>query len=101
MVASYEEFAAQQRAEHLNPFNRWCAVVAWYGLAPASAVMAVLGRPRAGAALFALSQLVIVAGHVVEGNLLEQGRITVRHPIRVLRADLAVANDTLKSALRS
>jgi hypothetical protein len=101
MVGSYEEFAAQQRAEHLNSFNRWCAVVAWYCLAPAGAVTAVLGRPRAGATLFALSQVVIVAGHIVEGNLLEQTRITARHPIRVLRADLAVANATIKDALRS
>jgi hypothetical protein len=101
MVATYGEFAAQQRAEHLNPFNRWCAVVAWYGLALPGAVTAVVGRPRAGATLFALSQVVIAAGHIVEGNVLEQTRITARHPIWVLRADLAVANDTLKSALRA
>jgi hypothetical protein len=101
MVASYEEFATQQRAAHLNPFNRWCAVVAWYGLALAGAVAAALGRPRAGATLFAVSQVVIVAGHLVEGNLLEQTRITARHPFRVLRADLAVANATIKDALKS
>jgi hypothetical protein len=101
MVASYEEFAAQQRAEHLNPFNRWGAVVAWYGLAIPGAITAALGRPKAGAALFALSQVVIGAGHIVEGNVVDQTRITVRHPIWVLRADLAVANDTIKSALRS
>jgi hypothetical protein len=45
--------------------------------------------------------VVIAAGHIVEGNVLEQTRITARHPIWVLRADLAVANDTLKSALRA
>jgi len=101
MASSYEEFAAQQRAEHLNPFNRWSAVVAWYGLAIPGAVTAALGRPRAGVALFALSQLVIIAGHMVEGNVVDQTRVTVHHPIRVLRADLAVANDTLKSTLRA
>ncbi len=101
MVASYQEFAAQQQAEHVNPFNRWCAVVAWYGLALPGAVTAAIGRPRAGATLFALSQLVIAAGHIVEGNVVEQSRITARHPIRVLRADLAVANATIKDALKS
>jgi cytochrome c-type biogenesis protein CcmE len=50
-----------------------------------------LGKPKAGAALFALSQAVIVAGHIPEGNLLEQTRITARHPIWALRADIAVA----------
>jgi hypothetical protein len=101
MVASYEEFAASQRAEHLNPFNRWCAVVGWYLLALPAAATAVLGKPKAGAALFALSQAVIVAGHIPEGNLLEQTRITARHPIWTLRADIAVANATIKGAFRS
>jgi hypothetical protein len=101
MVASYEEFAAQQRAEHLNPFNRWSAVVGWYLLALPAAATAVLGKPKAGAALFALSQAVIVAGHIPEGNLLEQTRITARHPIWALRADIAVANATIIGALRS
>jgi hypothetical protein len=95
MVASYEEFAAQQRAEHLNPFNRW------YLLALPAAATAVLGKPKAGAALFALSQAVIVAGHIPEGNVLEQTRITARHPIWALRADIAVANATIIGALRS
>ena len=96
MVASYEEFVARQRTEHLNPFNRWCAVTSWYFLALPAAVAAVLGRRKAGAALFALSQLVIVAGHIAEGNLLEQGRITIRHPIWVARADVAIATATIK-----
>jgi hypothetical protein len=95
MVATYGEFAAQQRAEHLNPFNRWSAVFAWYFLALPAAVTAVLGRPKAGATLFALSQVAIVAGHIVEGNLLEQTRITARHPIWVARADVAIANETI------
>jgi hypothetical protein len=95
MVASYEEFAAGQRAEHLNPFNRWSAVVSWYFLALPAAVAALLGRRKAGAVLFALSQMVIVAGHIAEGNLVEQGRITARHPIWVARADVAIANETI------
>jgi|SRR5215208_2733646 len=95
MVATYEEFAAQQRAEHLNPFNRWCAVVAWYLLALPAAITAVLGRPKAGATLFGLSQVAIAVGHSAEGNLLEQTRITARHPIWVLRADVSIANETI------
>jgi hypothetical protein len=100
MVVSYAEFAAQQRAEHLNPFNRWCAVVAWYGLAVPGAVTAALGRPRGGATLFALSQVVIGVGHIVEGNVVQQTAISARHPIRVLRADLAVANETIMGLVR-
>jgi hypothetical protein len=94
MVATYEEFAAQQRAEHLNPFNRWCAVVGNY-LPLAAAVTAVLGRPKAGATLFALSSVAIAAGHIVEGNLVEQTRVTARHPIWGVRADVAIANETI------
>jgi hypothetical protein len=45
--------------------------------------------------------VVIGAGHIVEGNVVEQSRITARHPIWVLRADLAVANATIKDALKS
>jgi hypothetical protein len=100
MVANYEEFAVQQRSEHLNPITRWSAVVAWYGLALPAAATAVLGRPKAGAALFALSQVAIAAGHIVEGNLLEQTRVTALHPIWVLRADLAIANETVLGLVR-
>ena len=99
MVATYEEFAAQQRAEHLNPFNRWCAVVGNY-LTFAAAFAALAGRRRAGATLFVLSQMAIAAGHIVEGNLLEQTRVTARHPIWVVRADVAVANDTIMGLVR-
>jgi hypothetical protein len=95
MVATYKEFADQQRAEHLNPFNRWSAVVTWYLLTLPAVVAAVLGRRKAGAALFALSQVAIAAGHIVEGNLLDQTRITLRHPIWVARADIAIANETI------
>jgi hypothetical protein len=99
MVATYEEFAAQQRAEHLNPFNRWCAVVGNY-LVFAAAFAALSGRRRAGATLFALSQVAIGAGHIVEGNLLEQTRVTARHPIWVVRADVGIANDTIMGLVR-
>ena len=99
MVTSYEEFAAQQRAEHLNPFNRWCAVVGNY-LAFAAAFAALSGRRRAGATLFALSQVALAAGHLAEGNLLEQTRVTARHPIWVGRADVAIANETIMGLVR-
>jgi hypothetical protein len=100
MAATYKEFADRQRAEHLNPFNRWSAVVAWYLLTLPAAVAVVLGRRKAGATLFALSQVAIGAGHIVEGNLREQTRITVRHPIWVARADIAIANETMMSSVR-
>ena len=100
MAASYEEYLAGQLTEHLNPFNRWCAVVGNYG-SLAGAVMAVLGRRRAGATLFALGQLVIVAGHVVEGNVAPQIPVVTAHPIWALRADFAVANATIRDTLRS
>ena len=99
MAASYEEFAAQQRAEHLNPFNRWCAVVGNYG-SLAAVIPAVFGRPRAAAEMFALAQLVIVAGHVVEGNLFPQGPVVARHPLWALRADIAIANETITGLVR-
>jgi hypothetical protein len=100
MAATYKEFADRQRAEHLNPFNRWSAVVTWYLLTLPAAVAVVLGRRKAGATLFALSQVAIGAGHIVEGNLREQTRITVRHPIWVARADIAIANETIMSSVR-
>jgi hypothetical protein len=99
MVASYEEFAAQHRT-HLNPINRWCAVVG-NGLPLAAAVAALMGRPRAGATLFALANATLAAGHVVEGNRLRDTRDTLRHPLWAVRADVAVANATIMDALRS
>jgi hypothetical protein len=100
MVASYEEFAAQHRTRHLNPINRWCAVVG-NCLPLAAAVAALMGRPRAGATLFALANATLAAGHVVEGNLLRDTRDTLRHPLWAVRADVAVANATIMDALRS
>jgi hypothetical protein len=100
MVATYKEFADQQRAEHLNSFNRWSAVVTWYLLTFPAAIAAVLGRRKEGATLFALSQVAVAAGHIVEGNLVDQTRITVRHPIWVARADIAIANETIMGLLR-
>jgi len=61
MVATYQEFAARHRTQHLNPVNRSCAVVANY-LAPVAVITAVLGRPKAGAALFAFANLALVTG---------------------------------------
>jgi hypothetical protein len=95
VAATYAEFADLQRAEHLNPFTRWSAVVGWYFLTLPAAFMAVAGRPKLGATLFALSQVALVAGHIPEGNVLEQTRISARHPIWVARADIGIANETI------
>lgn len=50
--------------------------------------------------MFALAQLVIVAGHVVEGNLFLQGPVVARHPLWALRADIAIANETITGLVR-
>jgi hypothetical protein len=100
MVTSYEQFAAQQRAEHLNPFNRWCAVVGNY-LVFAAAFAALSGRRRAGAALFGISSVAITAGHLAEGNFVEQSRVFARHPIWSVRSDVAIANETIMGLRRS
>ena len=94
MVASYDEFATEHRAEHLNPFNRWCAVVGNY-LPVVGAVGMLLGRRRAGAALVGLGTAILALGHVVEGNLPRSLRDLARHPIWAVRADFAVARQTI------
>jgi hypothetical protein len=94
MVASYSEFAAEHQAEHLTPFNRWCAVIGNYLTIP-SAVAALLGRPKTAAALFGLAAVVLGAGHVVEGNFPRSIRDLARHPIWSVRADFAVARATI------
>jgi hypothetical protein len=98
MGASYEEFAAQHRTQHLTPFNRWCAVVG-NSLVPVAVVTALTGRLRAGAAIFALANATVVAGHVAEGNLPRASRDLLQHPIWAVRADVAVATATIRSAL--
>jgi hypothetical protein len=100
VVASYEEFAAEHQAQHLSPFIRWSAVVGDYLLVPAAAAL-LLGRPRVAAAFFGLGSASLAAGHVYEGNLLPGLRDLARHPIWGTRADFAVANATIMSALRS
>ena len=100
MVASYEEFAAEHRAQHVSSFIRWSAVVGDYALVPA-AVALLLGRPRVAAAFVGLGSASLAAGHVYEGNLLPGLRDLARHPIWGTRADFAVANATIVSALRS
>jgi hypothetical protein len=97
MGASYTEFAAQHRAEHLTPFNRWCAVIGNY-LALPTAVAALLGRPKIAAALFGLGTVILGAGHVVEGNLARSLGDLARHPIWSVRADFAVARATIMGA---
>jgi hypothetical protein len=94
MVASYDEFAAEHRAEHLKPFNRWCAVVE-NGLAITGALAMVLGRRKAGVALIGLGSAMGGVGHVVEGNLPRALHDAARHPIWSVRADFAVARATI------
>ncbi|WP_029115792.1 hypothetical protein [Mycobacterium sp. URHB0044] len=95
MAASYDEFAAEHRGEHLTAFNRWCAVIGNYSNVP-TAIALVSGRPRVAAGIFAAGSMVLVAGHAVEGNLAQSLRMLSAHPVWSVRADLAVANATLK-----
>jgi hypothetical protein len=97
MAASYSEFAAEHRAEHLTPFNRWCAVVGNYLTIP-SVIAALSGRPKTGAALFGLANVVLIAGHAVEGNVPRAVRDTVRHPVWSVRADFSLATATIMRA---
>jgi hypothetical protein len=94
MGASYDEFAAEHRGEHLSPFNCWCAV-AGNSLGLVGAVSAMVGRHKAGAALFALGSAILAVGHVTEGNLPRSLTMTARHPIWAVRADFAVARATI------
>jgi hypothetical protein len=94
MVASYEEFAADHRGDHLDPFNRWCAV-AGNSLAVVAAVSLLVGRPKVGAASFGLGTAILVAGHLVEGNLIQSSSKLARHPIWGTRADFALARDAI------
>jgi hypothetical protein len=100
MVASYEEFAAEHRGEHLTAINRWSCVIGNYSTVPA-AVALLLGRPRVGAAIFGLGSTILVAGHLAEGNLPRSLSMLATHPIWSARADFAVANATIMGALRS
>ena len=100
MISSYREFLAEHGAEHLNPVNRWCAVVG-NPLWVVGSVLMPLGRRRSGAALAASGLAIVIAGHVVEGNLLRNVRIFYRHPIWSLRADFAGARETIMGSTRS
>ena len=94
VVAAYEEFAAEHRAEHLTPFNRGCVVVG-NSLSVVGAASMLLGRWRGGSALLGLAAAILGAGHVAEGNLPRSLRDLARHPIWSTRADFAVARDTI------
>jgi hypothetical protein len=100
MAATYEEFAEQQRAEHLHPVTRWGAVIGWHGLTTAAAVAALSGRVKTGAVLAGLGQVVIAAAHLAEGNLWEQTLVVYRHPVWAGRADVAIANETIMGLVR-
>jgi hypothetical protein len=100
MAASYEEFAAEHRAEHHSAFIRWTTVIGNYSNVP-TAVALVLGRRRTAATIFGLGTAALVLGHAAEGNLARAGRDLVRHPIWSVRADVAVANATLRHAIAS
>ena len=95
MIASYREFIAEHGAEHLHPFNRWCAAVG-NPLSVVGPVLMLLGRRKSGAALAALGLAVVISGHVAEGNLPRNIRVFFRHPIWSLRADFAVARETIR-----
>jgi hypothetical protein len=94
MVATYDEFAAEHRAEHLKPFNRWCAVVG-NPLSVVGGASMLLGHRRGGAALAGSGLAILGAGHIAEGNLPRSLRDLARHPIWSVRADLALARDTI------
>lgn len=100
MVASYEEFAAEHRAEHLTAFNRWCAVIGNYSNVP-TAIALLSGRRRLAATSFGLGTAILLAGHIAEGNLPRSIQDIVRHPIWATRADVALANATVRNALKS
>ncbi len=95
---SYGEFCAQRYAEHVNPFNRWCAVIANY-LPPLAVAAAVVGRWKVGASIFAVANAALIAGHLVEGNLRQELGAFVSHPLWAVRSDVAVANATVREAL--
>jgi hypothetical protein len=99
VASSYEQFAAEHRAQHLHPFNRWCAV-GNYLLVPAGVAL-LLRRPKPAAVLFGTSAAITAAGHIVEGNLPRNLEILVRHPIWAARADFAIANETIMRAVKS
>jgi hypothetical protein len=67
MVASYEEFAAEHRGEHLTAFNRWSAVLGNYSTIP-TAIALLSGRPRLAAGIFASGTAILLAGHIAEGG---------------------------------
>jgi hypothetical protein len=94
MVASYDEFEAEHHAEHLTPFNRWCATVG-NPLSVVGPVVMLLGRRKTGAALAGSGLAILVAGHVVERNLPRSLRDLARHPIWSVRADFDVARLTI------
>ena len=94
MVASYAEFEAEHHAEHLTPFNRWCATVG-NPLSVVGPVVMLLGRRKTGAALAGSGLAILVAGHVAEGNLPRSLRDLTRHPFWSVRADFDVAQQTI------
>jgi hypothetical protein len=100
MVATYKEYAADHRAQHVTDFDRWCAVLGTYGTL-AAVVVAVFRRPKTAAALYGLANVVCITGHIAEGNHRRIMRDTAHHPIWALRADIAVANATIMDSLRS
>jgi hypothetical protein len=98
LVGSCEAFAAQHRTQHLEPFNRLCAVVG-NSLAPVAAVTALTAHRRAGATVFALANSTLFARHAVEGNIPCAVRDLFRHPLWSVRADVAVAGAMLRNSL--
>jgi hypothetical protein len=98
VAASFEEFAAEHRAEHASSFIQWSTVIGNYSNIP-TAIALLLGRRRAALSIFLVGTAALVIGHIFEGNLVRAGRDLVRHPIWSVRADVAVANSAVKAAL--
>lgn len=91
MAVTHDGILAQRLAEHVNPANRWCAVGANYP-PPIAALATALRRPTLDARLFAVAKVVLAAGRAVEGNLQQE--------FWAAPSDVAVANATIKKALR-
>jgi hypothetical protein len=60
----------------------------------------LLGRRKAGAALAGSGLAITAAGHIVEGNLPRALSMLARHPIWAVRADFAVAQQTITGSRR-
>jgi hypothetical protein len=94
MVASFDEFQVEHRAQHLTAFNRWC-VAAGNAVIILSAVPLLSRRWRGATAAFLVGGAITAVGHVAEGNLPRALRDLARHPIWSVRADVGFAREVI------